>query len=79
LRKEINTIKEIQDVPTQVKAKLEQLDKTIQKTQASVNKSYKEYQDLKTEKKTAGKPVFQFSVTANLRRNVVAYYTDFAW
>ncbi len=51
LRKEINTIKEIPEVPTQVKEKLEQLEKTIQKTQASVNKSFKEYQDLKTEKK----------------------------
>jgi signal transduction histidine kinase len=51
LRKEINTIKEIPEVPIQVKQKLEQLEKTIQKTQASVNKSYKEYQDLKTEKK----------------------------
>jgi len=51
LRKEINTIKEIPEVPIQVKEKLEQLEKTIQKTQASVNKSYKEYQDLKTEKK----------------------------
>jgi signal transduction histidine kinase len=51
LRKEINTIKEIPEVPTQVKEKLEQLEKAVQKTQAAVNKSYKEYQDLKIEKK----------------------------
>ncbi|MCL2246955.1 MAG: ATP-binding protein [Lentimicrobiaceae bacterium] len=51
LRKELNTIKENPKVPIQVKEKLEQLEKAIQKTQASVNKSYKEYQDLKTEKR----------------------------
>ena len=51
LHKEINTIKDIPEIPTQVKTKLEQLEKTIQKTQASVNKSHKEYRDLKTEKK----------------------------
>jgi signal transduction histidine kinase len=51
LRKEINAIKEIPEVTTEVKAKLDQLEKTIQKTPASVNKSYKEYRDLKTEKK----------------------------
>ncbi|GAP72808.1 hypothetical protein SAMD00024442_44_8 [Candidatus Symbiothrix dinenymphae] len=51
LRKEINSIKDIPEIPVPVKEKLEELEKTIQKTQGSVNKSFKEYQELKEEKK----------------------------
>ena len=52
LRKEINTtISNIPEIPTPLKEKLVQIEKNLQKTQASVNKSYKEYQDLKTETK----------------------------
>jgi len=52
LRTEINTtIREIPEIPVQIKEKLVQIEKNLQKTQASVNKSYKEYQDLKTETK----------------------------
>lgn len=51
LRKELNSIKEIPEIPVLVKKKLEALEKTVQKTQGAVNKSFKEYQELKEEKK----------------------------
>jgi len=51
LRKELNSLKRSSEIPTPIKEKLEKIDKTIQKTQASVNKSFKEYQELKKEKK----------------------------
>jgi signal transduction histidine kinase len=51
LRKEINSIKNIPEIPASVKEKLEAIGKTVQKTQASINKSLKEYQELKKEKK----------------------------
>jgi signal transduction histidine kinase len=51
LRKEINSIKDIPEIPAPVKEKLEELEKTVQKAQGSVNKSFKEYQELKEEKK----------------------------
>ncbi len=51
LQKEINIIRAIPEIPLEVKAKLEEVGKNLKKTQASVNRSFKEYQDLKEEKK----------------------------
>ena len=51
LQKEINTIKGIPEIPIEVKEKLDEVGKSLKKTQASVNRSYKEYQNLKEEKK----------------------------
>lgn len=51
LQKEINIIKEIPEIPVEIKAKLDEVGKSLKKTQASVNRSFKEYQELKEEKK----------------------------
>jgi len=51
LRRELNSVKNNPETPAPIKEKLEEIGKTIKKTQASVNKSFKEYQELKKEKK----------------------------